>query len=248
MRSERPLAGEYAGISSMPSRCSARPTWVGLSLSTLRVVAGPVGIERAEQAALADHLTERPEARHRAPPSRVDLAGGRPTIRSRPGTHSWRPWCTIMLAPVRAAPGCRAHAPTCARAPYPVVAALAAVLGYQLLVEVLGGEVPVAGVEERKHPRHLVHRRAPRRDPAQAAVVQTLRAIGLTSRQRRKVRSEPRTSAASGRAQRAPINLFELHQSQPLCLLRPNPNPPWLGSFSGQIIWYISRVTDTHHI
>ena len=65
---------------------NARPTWVGLSLSTLRqlgrvpVVAGPVGIERAEQPALPDHLEKCPEARHRAllldEEGRVDLARG----------------------------------------------------------------------------------------------------------------------------------------------------------------------------
>ena len=63
--------------------------------------------------------------------------------------------------------------------PHPVVAALAAVLRHQLLVEVLGGEVPVAGVEQLKHPRHFVHRRATCREAAQAAIVETLRAFRL---------------------------------------------------------------------
>ena len=57
--------------------------------------------------------------------------------------------------------------------------------GDQLLVEVLGGEVPVAGVEQLKHPYHFVHRGAPGRDPAQAAVVETLRALRLTGMESR---------------------------------------------------------------
>ena len=58
-------------------------------------------------------------------------------------------------------------------------------LGDQLLVEVLGGEVPVAGIEERKHPRHLVERGATRREAAQAAIVKTLRALHLTEMESR---------------------------------------------------------------
>ena len=92
----------------------------------------------------------------------------------------------------------------------------------------------------RGHPtrRHLVHRRARRRDPAQAAIVQTLRPVRL-------VAIAPAPEGALGHAQYlrrcrltrntatgASVNLFELHQSQPLCLLRPtHPNPPWPGSF-----------------
>ena len=86
------------------------------------------------------------------------------------------------LAPVRAAPGRSPHAPTCLQGQaHPVVAALAVVLGDQLLVEVLGGEVPVAGVEQLKHPYHFVHRGAPGREAAQAAVVETLRALRLVA-------------------------------------------------------------------
>ena len=36
----RQVAGEYAAIGSMPSWASARPTWVGLSLSTLPPASG----------------------------------------------------------------------------------------------------------------------------------------------------------------------------------------------------------------
>ena len=89
--------------------------------------------------------------------------------------------------------------PLCLQGQAQVVAALAVVLGDQLLVEVLGGEVPVAGVEQLKHPHHFVHRRAPGRDPAQAAVVETLRALRLVAiAPAPKVRSDtPSTSAAS---------------------------------------------------
>ena len=75
----------------------------------------------------------------------------------------------------------------------------------------LGGEVPVAGVEQLKHPR-FVHRRATCREAAQAAVVEALRTVGLKAiPQRRKVRSEtPRISAAclaQHTATGAPVNL-----------------------------------------
>ena len=84
------------------------------------------------------------------------------------------------LAPVRPTHGRRAPAPMGLQAqPQPVVAALEAVIGHQLLVEVLGREVPV--LEQLQHPRHLVHRRAPRRDPAQAAVVETVGSLRLVA-------------------------------------------------------------------
>ena len=162
------------------------------------------------------------------------------------------------LAPVRPAPGRRSPAPISLQGqPHPVVAALAAVLRHQLLVEVLGGEVPVAGVEQLKHPRHFVHRRATCREAAQAAIVETLRAFRLKAiapapeGALRDAQDLRRLRLAQHTATGAPVNLFELHQSQPLCLLRPtHPNPPWPGSLlkpdrsSGT--WPdISRVTDT---
>ena len=169
-------------------------------LGRVPVVAGAVGIERAEQPAPPDHLGQRPQARHRAllvdEEGRVDRAGGvvhghdqvPPTARNPRVArailvhHHAGKRTARTLAPVCAAPGRRAHAPACLQGqPHPVVAARAAVLGDQLLVEVLGGEVPVAGVEQRQHPRHLVHRRAPRRNPAQAAVVETVGALRLVA-------------------------------------------------------------------
>ena len=142
--------------------------------------------------------------------------------------HHARQRATRPLAPVRAAPGRSPHAPVCLQAqPDPVVAARAAVLGHQLLVEVLGGEVPVAGVEQLKHPSHLVHWRTPGRGPAQALVVETLRPFRLEAiapapegplrhtqyLRRLGLAQQPRPGPC--------INLLELHQSQSLCLLRP---------------------------
>ena len=118
----------------------------------------------------------------------------------------------------------------------PVVAALAVMLGDQLLVEVLGGEVPVAGVEQRQHPQHLVERRAPGRDPAQAAVVETLRPIRLVAiapapeGPLRYAQHLRRLGLAQQPCRGPRIQLLELHQSQSLYLLRPtHPNPPWSG-------------------
>ena len=141
------------------------------------------------------------------------------------------------LAPVCTAPGGRAHAPMGLQGqPHPVVAALAVVLGDQLLVEVLGGEVPVAGVEQLKHPQHLVDRRAPGRDPAQAAIVETLRPVGLVAiapapeGPLRYAQHLRRLGLAQQPCRGPRIHLLELHQSQPLCLLRPtHPNLPWSG-------------------
>ena len=83
-------------------------------LRRVPVVAGPVGIERAEQPALADHLAGRPEARHRAllgdEEGRVDLvrgvvhgddrvppAAGNPFMaRAVPRLRGGRLGCTIM--------------------------------------------------------------------------------------------------------------------------------------------------------
>ena len=132
-------------------------------LGRVPVVAGPVGVERAEQPALPDHLGQRPETRHRTllvdEEGRVDLAGGvvhghdqvppaarHPrVVRAVLVQHHAGKRTARTLAPVRAAPGRSPHAPTCLQGQaHPVVAALAVVLGDQLLVEVLGGEVPVA--------------------------------------------------------------------------------------------------------
>ena len=131
------------------------------------------------------------------------------------------------LAPVRPTPGRRAPAPMGLQAqPQPVVAALEAVIGHQLLVEVLGREVPVAGVEQLQHPRHLVHRRAPRREAAQAAVVETVGSLRLVAvapapeGALRDTQNLRRLRLAQATPMGAPVNLLELHQSQSLYLVR----------------------------
>ena len=139
------------------------------------VVAAAVGVERTEQPALADHRAERPEARHGAllgdEEGRVDLAGGvvqgddqvplptgRPLMARAVLMQHHAGQCPARpLAPVGAAPGRRAPAAMSLQGqPDPVVAAFDAVLGDQLLVKVLGVEVPVAGVEQRQNPHHLL--------------------------------------------------------------------------------------------
>ena len=88
----------------------------------------------------------------------------------------------LLLAPVRPAPGRRAPAPMGLQAqPQPVVAALEAVIGHQLVVKVLGREVPVAGVEQLQDRHHLIHRRTARRGLAQTPVVEALRPFRLVA-------------------------------------------------------------------
>ena len=154
------------------------------------------------------------------------------------------------LAPVRPTPGRRAPAPMGLQAqPQPVVAALEAVIGHQLLVEVLGREVPVAGVEQLQHPRHLVRRRATCREAAQAAIVETLRAFRLVAiaptpeGALRDTQNLRRLRLAQATPMGVPVNLRELHQSLSLYLLHPTHRlPPWLG---GVLQPDISPVTDT---
>jgi hypothetical protein len=52
----------------------------------------------------------------------------------------------------------------------PGIAERKTMVAHQMLVEVLGREVPVARAEKLQHPVNLVDRRPPRRGPAQAAV------------------------------------------------------------------------------
>ena len=100
-------------------------------------------------------------------------------------------------------------------------------LADQLLVEVLGREVRVARLEQLQHPHHLVHRRAARRDPPKAPVVQTRGTLGLIAlppAPERPLR-HAQDLRGLGLAQITPItasvDILELHQSQSLQLLRP---------------------------
>ena len=82
--------------------------------------------------------------------------------------------------------------------------------------------MPVPGIEQIQQCHHLVDPGAARGNPTQAAVVKTLRALGLKA-------VAPASERALGHAQDlgclqlaqltpvgASVNLIELHQSQPL--------------------------------
>lgn len=105
------------------------------------------------------------------------------------------------------------------RQPNPVVAARDAVLGHQLLVEVFGREIEIAGVEQLQQTRHLVHRRPARRDRAQPPVKKTLRTrrfVTIAPAPERALR-HPQNLRRLRLAQPAPagasVNLLELHQA-----------------------------------
>ena len=63
----------------------------------------------------------------------------------------------------------------------PGVAEPKTVIAHQVLVEVLGREVPIARAVELQHPIDAIHRRAARRGPPQAPVHQTLRPFRLVA-------------------------------------------------------------------
>ena len=144
-------------------------------------------------------------------------------VQHHPHHRSARP-----LPAVRPAPGRRLDLAVRLQAQAkPVVAQLEAVLADQLLVEVLGREVRVARLEQLQHPHHLVHRRAARRDPPKAPVVQTRGTLGLIAlppAPERPLR-HAQDLRGLGLAQITPItasvDILELHQSQSLQLLRP---------------------------
>ena len=234
------------------------------------VVAGAVGVERAEQALGPDRLGHPLEARHGAlfgdEEGRVDIAGrivhgddqvppstGDPLVaravlvQHHAGQGTARP-----LAPVRPTPGRRAPAPMGLQAqPQPAVAALEAVIGHQLLVEVLGREVPVAGVEQLQHPRHLVHRRAPRREAAQAAVVETVGSLRLVAvapapegalRRHPEPPPPPPGSSHPDGCARKPPRTSSISVPVPAPSDASPPSMAWRRSKTGQIIWYINRT------
>ena len=104
----------------------------------------------------------------------------------------------------------------------PVVAQPKAVLANQLLVEVLGREVPVARLEQPQHIQHLVDPHAPGRGPAQAPVVETFRPLGLVAvpptpeGPLRHPQDLRRLALAQLATVAASVNLLELHQPQSL--------------------------------
>ena len=92
-------------------------------------------------------------------------------------------------------------------------------LGDQLLVEMLGREVPVARLEQLQNPGHRVHRRPPRRDPPKAPVVQPLGLVAVPPAPERPLRNAQnlrRLDLAQVTPITASINILELHQSQSL--------------------------------
>ena len=171
---------------------------------------------------------------------KVDIAG-RIRMRRGPTRGSSR---HIMPRPLGAPRLGRAPAPMGLQAqPQPVVAALEAVIGHQLLVEVLGREVPVAGVEQLQHPRHLVHRRAPRREAAQAAVVETVGSLRLVAvapapegalRDTQNLRSHPDGCA------RKPPRTSSISVPVPAPSDASPPSMAWRRSKTA--IWYINRT------
>ena len=184
------------------------------------------------------------------------------TIRShhRPGTHSWLEpsWCNIMPGRARrgrlrrCAPrltyiiGRRAPAPwACKLSRSQNVAALEAVIGHQLLVEVLGREVPVAGVEQLQHPRHLVTGAlAPRGGPGGGRRDRRLLRSGRASAGRCAPMT-PRTSAASAwlkLGQPKPPRTSSISVPVPAPSDASPPSMAWRRSKTGQIIWYINRT------
>jgi hypothetical protein len=109
------------------------------------------------------------------------------------------------LAPVGAAPLGPLHlAGRLQRVLGPAVAPREAMLGRQLLVEVLDREVEVAAFEQLQHRRHLIDRRAPRRHPAQPPVVQPVGPVGL-----------PAAPTAPERADRQAEQIRRLLATQP---------------------------------
>ena len=156
------------------------------------------------------------------------------------------------LAPVRPAPGRRAPAPMGLQAqPQPVVAALEAVIGHQLLVKVLGREVPVAGVEQLQARHHLIHRRTARRGPAQTPVVETVGSLRLVAvapapeGALRDTQNLRRLRLAQATPMGAPVNLprtSSISVPVPAPFDASPPSMAWKRSKTGQIIWYINRT------
>ena len=201
----------------------------------------PVGIERTEQASPANHLAKRPERAHGAflghEEARIDLrrriVQGDDQIPPLPANplmagavlaqHHPRHRPPRPLAPVRPTPRRRLD-PTVRlqRQANPVVAPRHAVLGGQLLPEMLGREIPVARVEQIQQRHHLVDPAAPRRYPAQTTIVQTFRPVGLetlaiaSKRPFRHPQNLRRLRLAQLAAIAASVYILELHQPQSL--------------------------------
>ncbi len=188
---------------SIPSRASARPTWVSRFLSTASPAAGvKIGVEARGQTRGGEHLKKRPERRNGAflldQKRRIDLAGGiiqrhdeiklgRPFEPRKGATilmqHHAHAWLARPLAPVRPAPGGPLHKPRRLQLHLgPGVAPAEVVLPLQVLVEVLHVPTHVVGPVLAKHPDNLVDRhplarrlaKTPIRKPGQPILRETL--------------------------------------------------------------------------
>ena len=191
---------------AMPSWASARPTWLGLSLSIfapglggVEVVAGAVGVERARQALGGDHFEQAREARGRAllgdQEGRVNL-GGRvvegddqvercpafePSVGRAVLVHHHAdqgpPW---PLAPMCPAPGCLGHQPGRVQLGLgPGVAPAEPVMCREMIVEVLDCPANMAGAVLFHHPGNLIDRDPAPRGLAQATVEQAIEPFAL---------------------------------------------------------------------
>ena len=143
--------------------------------------------------------------------------------------HHAFPRTARPLAPVGTPPWCRRHPAVCLQGqPNPVVAEREAVPGDQLLVKVLRREIEVMRIEQRQYPRDFVHRRPAHRDLAETSVIQPLGTIRLEpnppapERPLRNTQNLRRLRLAQIATTAPPVNPFELHQAQPLELLRPS--------------------------
>ena len=199
------------------------PVHLASGLGREPVLCGPIGVERAEQTVLRDHLVERAKGALGAflldEKGRIGLVRGvvhgddkvpplprHPLVRGPVlMQHHARQRPARPLAPVRASACRRPLAPmSLERQADPVVAPRHAVIVAELLPEMPRVEIPITGVEKLQNPRHLVHRRAARRNRPQAAVVKTLRPCRLVT-----------IPPAPERALRHPQDLRRLRLAQP---------------------------------
>ena len=202
------------------------------------VVAPAIRIKRAEQAMRLNHLAQRRKTAHRpllghekrrvnlarrivhrhnqVPPTPRNPLMTRPIpVQHHPGQRTTRALATMRPATRgRANPAMRLQRQT-----NPVVTPTHAVLRHQLLVEVLRREVPVARVEQIKHPRNLVNRSAARRHTTETAVVKSLRSLRLIpvtpapERPLADAQNLRSLQLAQRAAARSPVNLLEPHKA-----------------------------------
>ena len=229
-----------------------------------------IGVERAEKPSSLNDVTDPLKTAHgpflRHEKRRTDLVGGVlhghdqvPPLAGDPFVarsilmqHHPRDWPPGPLAPMRAAPrGGPDPAMRLQGYADPVVAELEVMRLHQLVVKVPGREIPVARVEQLQNLHHRVHRNPVARCPAKPPVKQPLGPLRLEpvppapEGALRHPQNLRRLHLAQLAFARPLANLLELHQSQPLQLLRPSHDCPPLGE---TLKPDRSRVTSTGHI